>query len=106
MDLAPQSLKTLALRLPALTQDAAGRPRVDYRAVLALAAGLFTAFLEAAWLWAYHDYEPSGTLGNNFTLDLGLSPAWRVLLLGLLAALVAAGRQVFGPARLDPRKAG
>jgi sulfoxide reductase heme-binding subunit YedZ len=73
---------------------------------LAVAAGLFTAFLEASWLWAYHDYEPRGTLGNNFTLDLGVSPAWKVFVLGLLAALLAAGRQVFGPARLDARKAG
>jgi sulfoxide reductase heme-binding subunit YedZ len=75
-------------------------------AALAIAASLFTAFLEAAWLWAYHDYEPSGTLGNNFSLVLGVSPAWRALVLGLLAALVAAGRQVFGPTRFDARKAG
>jgi sulfoxide reductase heme-binding subunit YedZ len=75
-------------------------------AVLAIGASLFTAFLEAGWLWAYHDYEPQGTLGNNFTLDLGVSAAWRVLVLGLLAALATAGRHVLGSARFDPRKAG
>jgi sulfoxide reductase heme-binding subunit YedZ len=68
-------------------------------AVLAVAASLFTRFLEAGWLWCYHHYEPQGTLGNNFTLDLGVSPACKVLLLGLLAALATAGRQVLGSAR-------
>ena len=59
---------------------------------LTLAASLFTALLEALWTWAYHDYEPAWTLGNNFSLDLGLAAAWKVLGLGLLIALVAAGR--------------
>jgi sulfoxide reductase heme-binding subunit YedZ len=62
-------------------------------AMLAVASCLFTALLEAAWIWAYHDYEPSGTLGNNFTLDLGVSPAWKILVFGLLIALAAAVRQ-------------
>jgi sulfoxide reductase heme-binding subunit YedZ len=55
-------------------------------AVLAVASCLFTAFLEAGWIWLYQGYEPSGTLGSNFNLDLGLSAAWEMLLLGLLAA--------------------
>jgi hypothetical protein len=29
---------------------------------------------------------------NNFSLDLGLATAWKILGLGLLVALVAAGR--------------
>jgi MATE family multidrug resistance protein len=34
-------VKQLAHRLPALKRDATGRPRIDYRAVVALAAPLF-----------------------------------------------------------------
>lgn len=67
----------------------------DVRALAALAvsSSLFTAILEAGWLWAYHDYKPLDTLGNNFSLVLGISPAWKVLALGLLIALGAASRQ-------------
>ena len=60
--------------------------------MLAVASCLFTALLEAGWDWAYHGDEPSGMLGNNFSLDLGVSPAWKVLALGLLIALAAAVR--------------
>jgi sulfoxide reductase heme-binding subunit YedZ len=76
--------------------------------VLAVASSLFTALFEAGWIWAYHGYEPSGTLGNNFTLDLGISPACQILVLGLLIALAAASRQAprLGPASLDTRKIG
>jgi sulfoxide reductase heme-binding subunit YedZ len=62
-------------------------------AMLAMASCLFTAFFEAGWTWAYHDYEPSWTLRNNFSLELGLSPAWQVLALGLLIAVAAFARQ-------------
>jgi sulfoxide reductase heme-binding subunit YedZ len=65
-------------------------------ALLAVSASLFAALLEAGWLWAYHDYEPLGTLGNNLSLVLGVSPAWKVLILGLLIALGAASRQALG----------
>jgi methionine sulfoxide reductase heme-binding subunit len=77
-------------------------------AVLAVASGLFTALLEAGWVWAYHGYEPLGTLRNDFSLDLGIPPAWQVLALGLLAAAAAFVRQVFRPraAGLDARKIG
>jgi len=61
--------------------------------VLAIASSLFAALLEVGWLWAYHDYEPLGTLGNNFSLVLGVSPAWKVLVVGLLIVLGAAIRQ-------------
>jgi methionine sulfoxide reductase heme-binding subunit len=61
-------------------------------AALALVASLFTAFFEAGWTWMYHDYEPAWTLSNNFSLALGVSPAWKIFVLGLLAALSAAGR--------------
>jgi methionine sulfoxide reductase heme-binding subunit len=61
-------------------------------AALAVASCLFAALLEAGWVWAYHGFEPSGTLRNNFSLDLGLSPAWKVLALGLVIAFAAAVR--------------
>ena len=62
-------------------------------AVLAAASSLFTALFEAGWLWAYHGYGPTGTLYLNFTLISGLSPAWTILLLGLVVALTAATMQ-------------
>jgi sulfoxide reductase heme-binding subunit YedZ len=60
--------------------------------MLAVASCLFTALLEVGWTWVYHGYAPSGTLRNNFTLVLGLSPAWELLVCGLLIALAAAVR--------------
>jgi sulfoxide reductase heme-binding subunit YedZ len=62
-------------------------------AILAVGSSLFTVFLEAGWLWAYRGFEPLGTLRNNFTLDLGVPPAWTILALGLLIALAAASRR-------------
>jgi sulfoxide reductase heme-binding subunit YedZ len=58
--------------------------------ILAVASSLFTGFFEAFWIWAYHGYAPAGTLRNNFSLVLGLSPAWTILAFGLLIALAAA----------------
>jgi sulfoxide reductase heme-binding subunit YedZ len=66
-------------------------------ALLAVASCVFTALLEAAWIWAYHGYEPAGTLQANFSLDLGVSAAWRVLALGLLIAAVAFIHQALRP---------
>jgi sulfoxide reductase heme-binding subunit YedZ len=65
-------------------------------AVLAVACGLFTAFFEAGWAWAYRGYAPSGTLGLNFSLALGVSPAWQMLALGLLIAVVGLVRRALG----------
>jgi len=62
-------------------------------AMLAVASWLFTAFFEAGWAWAYRGYEPTGTLGLNFTLALGISPAWQILALGLLIAVAAFTQQ-------------
>jgi len=62
-------------------------------AILAVALSLFTALFEAGWTWAYHGEEPAGTFANNFSLVLGISPAWKVLVLGLFIALAAAIRQ-------------
>jgi len=61
--------------------------------MLAVALCLFTALFEAGWLWAYHGYEPLGTLRNNFTADLGIPPAWQMLALGLAIALAVVTRQ-------------
>jgi methionine sulfoxide reductase heme-binding subunit len=59
---------------------------------LAVVSTLFTALLEAGWVWAYHGYEPAGTLAANFSLELGVPAAWKMLVLGLAIALVAALR--------------
>jgi sulfoxide reductase heme-binding subunit YedZ len=63
-------------------------------AVLAVVSSLLTAFLEAAWTWVYHGYEPVETLTDNFSLILGVSPAWKILLAGLLIAVTATMRTV------------
>jgi methionine sulfoxide reductase heme-binding subunit len=77
-------------------------------AMLAIACSAFTALLEAFWDWAYHGDEVTWTLGNNFSLVLGVSPAWEILALGLLIALAVAGRELFGRnvATLGARKTG
>jgi sulfoxide reductase heme-binding subunit YedZ len=65
-------------------------------AMLAVTSCLFTAFLEAGFLWGRRGYEPLGTLANNFNLamlEVGIPPAWQVLAFGLLFALAAAGRE-------------
>jgi sulfoxide reductase heme-binding subunit YedZ len=81
-------------------------------AMLALRSSVFTALLEAGFLWGRRGYEPSSTLGNNFSLayldNIGVSPAWQVLGFGLVFALAAAGREVLRvkAARLEARQAG
>jgi sulfoxide reductase heme-binding subunit YedZ len=63
--------------------------------LLAVCSALFAVVLEAGWVWAYHGYEPLGTLRNNLSLDLGLAPAWKILVLGLLIAVVPAAGHAF-----------
>lgn len=77
-------------------------------AMLAVASCVFIALLEAVWIWAFHGFEPVGTLENNFTLILGVSPAWKILVLGLLIALAAVSHQALRsrPAHLGVRKIG
>ena len=76
--------------------------------LLAAASCLFTALLEAGWIWAYHGYEMSEILGVYFTLALGIPAALQVLALGLLIAVAVFTRQVlrFGAAGVDARKIG
>jgi methionine sulfoxide reductase heme-binding subunit len=57
-------------------------------AVLAVASGLFTMLLEAVWLCAYQGYGVLETLAGNFTPMEDLSPAWKVLGLGFLVAVI------------------
>jgi sulfoxide reductase heme-binding subunit YedZ len=69
---------------------------VDARALamLTVASSVFTALLEAGYLWGRRGYDPLETLVSNFTLatlDLGIPPALQVLVAGLLVALAAAG---------------
>jgi sulfoxide reductase heme-binding subunit YedZ len=76
-------------------------------ATLALVTCLVTALTEAVRAWLTRGYELSWSLGNNFTLELGIPPAWEVLVLGLAIALLAALRQapLARPAPLAARKA-
>ena len=67
-------------------------------ALLAVAACLFTALLEAGCLWAARGHAWSGTLGNNFNpvmLEVGIPAPWQVLAFGVLLALAAVGRGLF-----------
>jgi methionine sulfoxide reductase heme-binding subunit len=67
-------------------------------ALLAVASCLFTAGLEAGFLFGRRGYGLWGTLANNFNpamLEIGIPPTWQVLGLGLLVALAAAGRDIF-----------
>jgi sulfoxide reductase heme-binding subunit YedZ len=74
-------------------------------AALAAVSCVFTAVLEALWIWAYHGYGPGETFGNDFNLVFGIAPAWKILALGLVIALAAAIRNATGHARLEPRGA-
>jgi sulfoxide reductase heme-binding subunit YedZ len=61
-------------------------------ALLAITSCLFTALLEAGFLWGRRGYDPLATLYNNFNpamLEIGIPAAWQVLGLGLLFALAA-----------------
>jgi hypothetical protein len=60
--------------------------------LLALAAGLAAALLEAGFLWSRRGFDVLETVGYNLTLailDAGYPPAWQVLAFGLLVALGA-----------------
>ena len=80
-------------------------------ATLTLGSSLFTALLEAGFLWGRRGYELSWSLGNNFSLaylDIAIPPAWEVLGFGLVFVLAAAGREVLRvkTARLEARQVG
>jgi methionine sulfoxide reductase heme-binding subunit len=71
-------------------------------AALAAASCVFTMLLEAIWLWVYQGYGFMETLAANFTLMEDLSPAWKVLVLGLLVAVMGAARQTQHPRVTSP----
>jgi sulfoxide reductase heme-binding subunit YedZ len=62
-------------------------------AILGVSMSLFAAGLEAWCAWLKRGYELSWTLANNFNLDLGIAPAWQLIVPGLLIALAAAAVQ-------------
>jgi sulfoxide reductase heme-binding subunit YedZ len=76
-------------------------------AILTVASCLFTAFLEAGFLWGRRGYGLSGTLGNNFNpamLEVGVPAAWQVLAFGLLFALGAFAYAAFALAAAAARE--
>ena len=78
---------------------------------LAVTCCLFTAGLEAGFMWVRRGYELAGTLRMNFIFapfDLGIQPSWQVLAFGLVFALGAAARAALRvrAASLAARQAG
>jgi len=69
----------------------------DAKALLALAVFccLFTAFLEAGFMWVRRGYDVMGTLHINFMFapaEIGIQPPWQVLAFGFVFALAAMAR--------------
>ena len=77
-------------------------------AVLAVASSIFTAVVQTGWIWAYQGYSFSEVFDVYFTLALGIPVPVKILVLGLVIACAAVGRQAFRlkPARVDVGKAG
>jgi sulfoxide reductase heme-binding subunit YedZ len=72
----------------------------DAKALLALAVFccLFTAFLEAGFMWGRRGYDVIGTLRINFMFapaEIGIQPPWQVLAFGLVFAFGAMARAAF-----------
>jgi methionine sulfoxide reductase heme-binding subunit len=66
----------------------------DAKALFALAVFccLFTAFLEAGFMWGRRGYDVMGTLHINFMfapVEIGIQPPWQVLAFGLVFAFGA-----------------
>jgi methionine sulfoxide reductase heme-binding subunit len=69
----------------------------DVKALIALAVFccLFTAFLEAGFMWGRRGYDIMGTLHINFMFapaEIGIQPPWQVLAFGLVFAFGAMAR--------------
>jgi sulfoxide reductase heme-binding subunit YedZ len=69
----------------------------DAKALIALAVfcSLFTAFLEAGFMWVRRGYDVMGTLNINFMFapaEIGIQPPWQVLAFGLVFAFGAMAR--------------
>jgi sulfoxide reductase heme-binding subunit YedZ len=69
----------------------------DVKALIAIAVFccLFTAFLEAGFMWGRRGYDVIGTLRINFMFapaEIGIQPPWQVLAFGLVFAFGAMAR--------------
>ena len=75
--------------------------------VLALAACVFAALLEAGFLWGRRGFDVMKTLGYDFsvaTLDFYCPPAWQVLGFSLVVTVAAALRAGLRPAAALPAR--
>lgn len=66
----------------------------EFKSLMFLTVGssLVTAILEAIWYWSRRGFNMSGTLLNNFSLaalDIGIPPAWQILIFGLIFVIGA-----------------
>jgi sulfoxide reductase heme-binding subunit YedZ len=85
----------------------------DVKALIAIAVFccLFTAFLEAGFMWVRRGYDVMGTLHINFMFapaEIGIQPPWQVLAFGLafaFGAMVRAALRV-RTASLEARQTG
>jgi sulfoxide reductase heme-binding subunit YedZ len=65
---------------------------------LTVGSSLVTGGLEAIWFWSRRHFAISGTLLNNFSLaalDIGIPPAWQVLIFGLAFVVGAICTETF-----------
>jgi methionine sulfoxide reductase heme-binding subunit len=75
-------------------------------AICAIAAGLLTALIEFAWYGIATGVDPVRVLKANLVFAYGLRPAWIVLIVGLVAALLPWIKPVyaFATTRLSPAR--
>jgi sulfoxide reductase heme-binding subunit YedZ len=75
-------------------------------AISAIAAGLMTALIEFAWYGIATGVDPVRVLKANLVFAYGLRPAWMVLIVGLVAALLPWIRPAYAfvTARLSPAR--
>lgn len=75
-------------------------------AISAIAAGLMTALIEFAWYGIATGVDPVRVLKANLVFAYGLRPAWIVLIVGLVAALLPWIRPVYAfvTTRLSPAR--
>ena len=76
--------------------------RIWMPAALALAAPLLTALVETAWYGLATGVNALRVLFSNLDFTFGLRPAMQILVLAVLLALLAVGRQVLKKLALRP----
>jgi methionine sulfoxide reductase heme-binding subunit len=67
---------------------------------LGVGAAVFTAVLEAGWMWAYHGIDPREPLADNLSVAFGVPASWQVLAVGLTVAVAASARRSLKPAQI------